>query len=471
MEEAVVDDELLNDERVEEEFEESDEGGVSVVVKTKKQRVAHTKEHLAFARDLHRSFLVSCIAHIVRADLLAVPGGHDREMPPLPVESVKPRAKRAKKRRKRQVVEDEDEYEEEEFVEVETTWFSTKKAEKTLKRLYEQWIEETETSEVECFIRLASFVRGVWKQECRICFAPNFVSWKPGNTELDEDATPAYWLELWKDDEKGWQAFMLCEKACERVKTDLSYVFACRNGHVREVAVRYSSKWSRTCNKMRFDEHFVEQTCAAVSSGRKADDLQLRSDVWEKKSKDESAKSEELPGSVSAFKLHPTFVLRRHISKTAAVRPGSESVGEFENENVYLRSDVAALLTREQWLQKHAKEPKQDEKPFKCVDGKKQKKTELFGEWQVQPYDPGEAAEDGTIPKVLCFFNLFLTQNTFKKKTQNDHGNVYLYDAEVMMPRRCVLIDAHPATAALLGVDCARAIVDWEYKVNNNFVC
>lgn len=113
---------------------------------------------------------------------------------------------------------------------------------------------------------------------------------------------------------------------------------------------------------------------------------------------------------------------------------------------MYFRRDVRQLHTREQWLERHAKVPISGQDPCKKIPSrkKKEKETELFGPWQVEDYDPGEADEDGMVPK-------------------NEHNNVYLYKP-TMMPRRCVLIESDGKAASLLGIDFAKALVGWEYK-------
>ena len=143
-----------------------------------------------------------------------------------------------------------------------------------------------------------------------------------------------------------------------------------------------------------------------------ADDFQSVSDDWEKKAKIDAAEAEEIPSSLNAFKSHPTYILKKHITSYFGVVPGAKKVGRFGDEPVMRRRDVVQLHTREQWLERHAKVPMEDEPTKKIPSRKKSgKETELFGPWQVTDYDPGEAV-DGVVPK-------------------NEHNNVYFYKPEV----------------------------------------
>jgi xeroderma pigmentosum group C-complementing protein len=123
-------------------------------------------------------------------------------------------------------------------------------------------------------------------------------------------------------------------------------------------------------------------------------------------------------------------------------------VGELNGVNVYLRRELADVHTPEKWLER-AKVVREGEEPAKRVKAKKKAESELFAPWQVVDYDPGEAV-DGVVPK-------------------NEHGNVYLYDQQKMMPRGCVLAKAWKKTAEALGVDCAKGVSGWEYKRGKSY--
>jgi len=62
--------------------------------------------------------------------------------------------------------------------------------------------------------------------------------------------------------------------------------------------------------------------------------------------------SQPLPTSISAFKNHPLFALRRHVLKYEAIYPpDTQSLGFIKGEEVLPRSSVHILHTREKWLQ------------------------------------------------------------------------------------------------------------------------
>ena len=62
--------------------------------------------------------------------------------------------------------------------------------------------------------------------------------------------------------------------------------------------------------------------------------------------------SQPLPTSISAYKNHPLFALRRHLLKYEAIYPPDvPSLGFIRGEEVLPRSSVHVLHTREKWLQ------------------------------------------------------------------------------------------------------------------------
>ena len=269
--------------------------------------------------------------------------------------------------------------------------------------------------------------------------------------ELDKSV---YWLQVWQDG--AWHTIVPNKEAQKRLGDEvdpLSYVFACAKGaEVREIAALFSNKWSRTHEKYRFDETFLKEMMAKFV-GADRDDFQMASDAWDLENMHRRMDAEPIPSSLSSIKSHPTFILEKHLQKYELLRPGAEVQGEFGEENVYLRRDVVRLHTVEQWLEREAKVPIEGQEPakvFKSVRGKKNNETKLFGPWQMRDYDPGELSKDGKIPR-------------------NDHGNVYLYIPEKMMPRGCVLVNVHWQVADKLGIECARAISGWKFKRGSSY--
>jgi len=57
------------------------------------------------------------------------------------------------------------------------------------------------------------------------------------------------------------------------------------------------------------------------------------------------------PSTISAFKNHPTYVLKRHISKYQCVKPGSTFCGCHNGEMYYNKKDITELHTIQKWRQ------------------------------------------------------------------------------------------------------------------------
>ncbi len=77
-----------------------------------------------------------------------------------------------------------------------------------------------------------------------------------------------------------------------------------------------------------------------------------------------------LPNSLSEFKDHPLYVLKRHLLKFQSIYPeNAEPVGMFRNEPVYSRDNHVTLHSRQTWL-KYARTVKPYEKPYKIVKGR-----------------------------------------------------------------------------------------------------
>ena len=135
-----------------------------------------------------------------------------------------------------------------------------------------------------------------------------------------------------------------------------------------------------------------------------------------------------LPKSISEYKNHPLYVLKRHLLKFQAIYPEKALVfGYVRNEAVYPRECVHTLHSRDIWLKK-AKTVRLNEKPFKIVKSRPKYDRlsgtylsdlplELFGYWQVEDYKPPKV-ENGVIPR-------------------NAYGNVDLF-MECMIPEGAV---------------------------------
>lgn len=77
-----------------------------------------------------------------------------------------------------------------------------------------------------------------------------------------------------------------------------------------------------------------------------------------------------LPVSVSEFKDHPLYVLKRHLLKYQEIYPqDAEPVGHLRNEPIYSRDNQVTLHSRQTWL-KYARKVKPYENPYKIVKGR-----------------------------------------------------------------------------------------------------
>ncbi|CAH8436104.1 unnamed protein product [Dicrocoelium dendriticum] len=180
-----------------------------------------------------------------------------------------------------------------------------------------------------------------------------------------------------------------------------------------------------------------------------------------------------LPNRVQDFKNHPLYVLPRHLLKFEVIYPSDATpVGFFRNEPVYNREYVHVCSTRETWL-KEAKTVRLHEKPVKVVKARMSLKrkllqgtdntpatVELFGPWQLEDYKP-PVAQNGVVPR-------------------NEHGTVDMFKP-CMLPIGCahICLTGIQHVAKKLGIDCAPAIVGWNFKgsgwaipiINGYIVC
>lgn len=79
---------------------------------------------------------------------------------------------------------------------------------------------------------------------------------------------------------------------------------------------------------------------------------------------------QSLPTSVSEYKDHPLYVLKRHLLKFQDIYPSNaKPVGHLRNEPVYSRDDQVTLHSRQTWL-KYARKVKPYENPYKIVKGR-----------------------------------------------------------------------------------------------------
>ncbi|KAM6468596.1 DNA repair protein complementing XP-C cells isoform 3-T3 [Liasis olivaceus] len=166
-----------------------------------------------------------------------------------------------------------------------------------------------------------------------------------------------------------------------------------------------------------------------------------------------------LPGSISEYKNHPLYALKRHLLKYEAIYPETASIlGYCRGEAVYSRDCIHTLHSKDTWL-KQARVVRIGEVPYKMVKGysnqarkarmaepanRDKKDLPLFGLWQTEEYQP-PLAVDGRVPR-------------------NEFGNVYLFQPS-MLPIGCVqlkLPNLH-RVARKLDIDCVPAVTGFDF--------
>ncbi|XP_074609302.1 DNA repair protein complementing XP-C cells homolog isoform X2 [Acropora palmata] len=217
---------------------------------------------------------------------------------------------------------------------------------------------------------------------------------------------------------------------------------------IKDVTNRYASSWMSKTRKLRIDDDWWEETLRPFKSRNKKmnelEDSQLEDKLLEK----------PLPTSITEFKNHPLYVLKRHLLKFEAIYPETAAIlGYCRGEAIYSRDCVHLLHTREKWLNE-ALVVKQGEKAYKVVKGRPKRNQpiherdsvtiDLFGRWQTERYKP-PPAKDGKVPR-------------------NEYGNVELFLPCMLPPgTKHIQINGIQRVAKKLGIDCAQAVVGFDF--------
>ncbi|GAB1291079.1 DNA repair protein complementing XP-C cells homolog [Apodemus speciosus] len=269
------------------------------------------------------------------------------------------------------------------------------------------------------------------------------------------------WLEVYCEPQAKWVCVDCVHGvvgqpvACYKYATKpMTYVVGIdSDGWVRDVTQRYDPAWMTATRKCRVDSEWWAETLRPY-----------RSPLTEREKKEDQefqAKhlDQPLPTSISTYKNHPLYALKRHLLKFQAIYPETAAVlGYCRGEAVYSRDCVHTLHSRDTWL-KQARVVRLGEVPYKMVKGfsnraRKARLSEpqlhdyndlaLYGHWQTEEYQP-PVAVDGKVPR-------------------NEFGNVYLF-LPSMMPVGCVqmnLPNLH-RVARKLGIDCVQAITGFDF--------
>ncbi|XP_075039788.1 DNA repair protein complementing XP-C cells isoform X2 [Mixophyes fleayi] len=268
------------------------------------------------------------------------------------------------------------------------------------------------------------------------------------------------WVEVYLEKDEKWVCVDCVRRAvnqpplCFKAATKpVTYVVGIdSSGQVKDVTQRYDPEWMTGTRKRRVDPEWWQETLRPYrSTGPKRED---REDVeLEAKLLDQP-----LPTSITEYKNHPLYALKRHLLKYEALYPESAAIlGYCRGEAVYSRSCIHSLHSRDTWL-KEARVVRLGEMPYKMVKGQSNRARKarladpekdgndlaLFGLWQTEEYQP-PVAVDGKVPR-------------------NEFGNVYLFRPN-MLPIGCAHLQVPNLhrVARKLDIDCVSAITGFDF--------
>ncbi|KAG8128084.1 hypothetical protein E2320_014981 [Naja naja] len=225
------------------------------------------------------------------------------------------------------------------------------------------------------------------------------------------------------------------------------------SGFVKDVTQRYDPGWMTATRKCRVDAQWWEETLEPYKSSF------VERDAKEEKEFLAKLQDQPLPKSISEYKNHPLYALKRHLLKYEAIYPDTASIlGYCRGEAVYSRDCIHTLHSKDTWL-KQARVVRIGEVPYKMVKGysnqaRKARMAEpanrdkmdlpLFGLWQTEKYQP-PLAVDGRVPR-------------------NEFGNVYLFQP-CMLPIGCVQLNLPSLhrVARKLDIDCVPAVTGFDF--------
>lgn len=267
------------------------------------------------------------------------------------------------------------------------------------------------------------------------------------------------WLEVYLEEVGRWvcvdveQGVGQVQRCASQATQPLCYVVGVdADGYIKDLSSRYDPTWLTSSRRRRIDQDWWDETLefyeAPDSEREKKEDNELEAKLL----------SKPLPTSISEYKNHPLYALKRHLLKYEALYPSTAAIlGYCRGEPVYSRDCVHTLHSRDTWL-KEARTVRLGEVPYKMVKGfsnrsrkvrmmseqKDEKDLPLFGEWQTEEYQP-PVAVDGKVPR-------------------NDFGNVYMFKP-CMLPIGCAhvrLPNLH-RVARKLEIDCALAVTGFDF--------
>ena len=113
------------------------------------------------------------------------------------------------------------------------------------------------------------------------------------------------------------------------------YLFSLLEQKVKDVTCRYAEKWLGVNRKLRVDRDWWAETLQPYAPRNdtlnKSEDAQLKQELLK----------QDFPTTISEFKNHPLYALKRHLLKFEAIYPESAvPLGYIRGEEIYSRDCV-----------------------------------------------------------------------------------------------------------------------------------
>ncbi|XP_017776815.1 PREDICTED: DNA repair protein complementing XP-C cells homolog [Nicrophorus vespilloides] len=265
------------------------------------------------------------------------------------------------------------------------------------------------------------------------------------------------WIEVFLEAEEKWISADVVNGKIHCVKDlhnqashPVSYILSWDNSNrIKDVTKRYCANWNTVTRKLRAEPKWWEESLRPFIGKKNYRDKEEDEDLARQQL------DQPLPKTISEYKDHPLYVLKRHLLKFQAIYPpDSLTLGFVRGEPVYSRDCVYVLHSRDIWL-KSAKVVKLGETPYKIVKARPKydklsnsmitdQPLEIFGHWQTEDYVP-PTAENGVVPR-------------------NAYGNVELFKP-CMLPKKTVHLQLPGLNkvARKLNIDCAPAVVGFDF--------
>ena len=209
-----------------------------------------------------------------------------------------------------------------------------------------------------------------------------------------------FWAEVWCGAKGAWESVDPSGGfvgPCGRYESSKGLCVAFWGGRWKDVTQRYAADFHR--RQRTVDWRWWEETKEAFREGGEREETEEDAALEERVL--EQAKA-DWPKTLTAAKVHPYYVLFRHLRKNQALVPKPTFLGKFVGgEPLYLRAEVRDLRSAVDW-ERMGRRVRDEEvgRPARENDEGKQR---LYGNWQTDLV----VVEGGVIPRnshgnVLC---------------------------------------------------------------------